>query len=272
VKRSETVRFLGMLAASAAMIVVVIATLNGRVNRLRMQRFEDVSMLMLGTSLFKYAIPDSSGGPVLSDIADGNFLRLGYSSASEVQLLQLARLGARAGVRKIAIEVNPIVSRFAGRDECSASNRWKEVYNEIRRSARPYLRGRDILGGGLGDPPQDVTTANMAADLDRLYPLQVEGPCLGTAWVDLVASHPSTAFMFVAMPRRRAARDRIGADGMAQFNTAAIDFAQGVGSDLFLVDPDGSWGDENFVDQAHQSAIGAERFQRTFSIWHGALP
>ncbi|QLL44303.1 hypothetical protein [Sulfitobacter pontiacus] len=271
-KRSETVRFLGMLAASAAMIVVVIATLNGRVNRLRMQRFEDVSMLMLGTSLFRYAIPDSSGGPVLSDIADGNFLRLGYSSASEGQLLQLARLGARAGVRKIAIEVNPIVSRFAGRDECSASNRWKEVYNEIRRSARPYLRGRDILGGGLGDPPQDVTTANMAADLDRLYPLQVEGPCLGTAWVDLVASHPSTAFMFVAMPRRRAARDRIGADGMAQFNSAAIDFAQGVGSDLFLVDPDGSWGDENFVDQAHQSAIGAERFQRTFSIWHGALP
>lgn len=271
-KRSDTVRFFGMLVAASAIIAVVIATLNWRINKLRMQRFEDVSMLMLGTSLFRYAIPNPSGGPVLSDIADGNFLRLGYSSASEGQLLQLARLGAQAGVRRIAIEVNPIVSRFAGRDECSAFNRWKEKYNEIRLSARPYLRGRDILSGGLGDPPQDVTTANMAGDLDRLYPLQVEGPCLGTAWVDLVESHPSTVFMFVTMPRRRAARDRIGADGMAQFNSAAIDFAQGVGSDLFLVDPDGSWGDQNFVDQAHQSAIGAERFQRTFSIWHEALP
>lgn len=268
----DRLRLFGMLCVSALLAVSVVVALDWRTDQLRMQRFEHVTTLMLGSSLTRFASPDPQGGPILSDAAGGGFLRLAYSRASEGMLLNMARTAAKAGVENIVIEVNPIIARFADQPgDCFAPRRWLEALETTRLAGQTVLRGRNIFGTALNEPAPHPGPSRIDANLARLYPLQVIGPCLGDAWSDLVAAYPDTRISFVAMPRRGIARDRIGVDVMAEFNATAAAFADEIGSALFVADTEGDWGDENFADQAHLSVIGAERFQRSFVAWHGDL-
>jgi hypothetical protein len=270
--RPDGLRFFGMLCVSALLAASVVVAISWRTDQLRMQRFENVTTLMLGSSLTRYASPDPQGGPILSDAAGGAFLRLAYSRASEGMLLNLAGTAARAGVENIVIEVNPIVARFADQPgDCFAPRHWLEALEATRLAGQRVLRGHNVFGSGLIEPPPHPGPSRIDANLARLYPLQVIGPCRGDAWYDLVAAYPDTRISFVAMPRRGIARDRIGTEVMALFDATAAAFAGDLGAALFVADPAGDWGDENFADQAHLSVVGAERFQRSFVAWHRAL-
>jgi len=268
--RSETLRYFGMLGAAVLLAVSVIAGLTWRVDQLRLQRLEGVSTLFLGTSLMLFALPDPRGEQRLSEATGGEILRLAYSGASEVRLLGLARMGARAGVSHILIEVNPIVARFAFEpSDCGWRRRWLEEFRIVQRTGHAILPWRHLFANGSGRVRRYPDGANVDAALARNYPLQVRGPCLSGAWSDLIAHNPQSRFTFVAMPRAPIARDAIGAAGMAAFNAAAINFAQGTGAGVFLVDADGAWEDQYFADQAHMSAAGGDRFQNALITWLG---
>lgn len=262
---------LRILSAWAVAVLLSAATLvavSAVVQRTKVQRLVGIGTLMIGTSLTRFASPDPEGGPLLEAAGTAPFLRIGYPRASERQLLDIAAAAAKAGVPKVFIEVNPIVSRFADQPAgCGFIHGIGYLKSRVQRGAMLLALRRGVFHDGLLPVDQYPSGHRIATDVARLYPLSIEGACHTRAWKELVAAHPATEMAFIVMPRGPAARARIGPDAMAVFQNTASAFARALGRPLLVVDPDGSWEAALFADQAHLSRSGAARFQRELNAW-----
>ena len=78
--------------------------------------------------------------------------------------------------------------------------------------------------------------------------------------------------VLMVMPRAPEAWGENGAQLMAEFHSAAQDFAGLTGAHLFVADPDGVWPASDFVDQAHLSDAGAARFRAALAAFVAELP
>ena len=234
----------------------------------KMERLITTDTLMLGTSLMRFAVPDPQAQSLPPSVVGPHALRLGFSRGSEERLLHFATIGAKAGVPRIILEVNPIVARFADQpSSCGVAGRAAEKWRTTRQSTRRLVMGRSVFGDAATGVDTYPTGALVQANIARLYPLQVLGPCYLEAWQDLVSRHPDTQFIFVVMPRRDVAYEAIGKKAMAAFDAASRSFAEATGAALFVVDPAHKWQTQFFAGQAHLSPAGAEKFQTDLIHW-----
>ena len=260
--------------ASMGVVLAVLAGLWVLGERAVSNRLASVQTLVIGTSLVQYGIPDPEGRSLATAFGPAPQLRLAYSAASEEQLFAITAMAARHGVQRLFIEVNPIVSRFAFKAQgCGLAGWIEHHFIAMRRTFRAAVTGQDVMANALARPSdQDQPRVVDKEVLTRLYPLRLTGSCSADRWATLFAAHPDMQVVLIAMPRAPVARDRIGADGMAKFNTAARQFATATGMQLFIVDPEGTWPTDAFIDQGHMSPEGSARFMAGLAAYASKLP
>lgn len=236
--------------------------------RALLERLVGVHTAFLGSSLMRYAIPMTPGSMKDSFFDIDQTLRVGVSSVSETQLLGLADAAVESGVKTLFIEVNPIVARFAGDTVgCGARNWGRSVRWMARTAVRAQISGVDPWGEAtdpLGESVQSLGDGRFVAER---YPLHFPAPCHMAKWQALVAKAGATRITLIAMPRAAIAREAIGAVDMAQFHQSAQIFASQLGLPLFVVDPQGVWTDDRFVDAAHMTLRGADAFMKELGRW-----
>lgn len=234
-------------------------------------RFAGVQTAFLGSSLMWYALPMTPGAVANPVFQIDQTLRVGVSSASENQLLSLANAAVVSGVRTLFIEVNPIVTRFASEPVgCGAVDSARSARWMVRAAVRDRVLGVPPWAGA-SDPAAYPVGAWQGGDLlGQRYPLRFPVPCHMAAWKSLVANSGATRITLIAMPRAAIARDAVGAADMAQFHQTAQNFARQLGLPLFVVDPQGGWSDDRFLDAAHMSQAGSSAFMQGLVIWWAA--
>ncbi|MCT2541092.1 hypothetical protein [Sedimentimonas flavescens] len=233
--------------------------------------FAGHEMAFIGTSLMRDAVPNADDGRTAQKFFSDTFIRLGIPSAREGQLLSLARAAVSARVKTLYIEVNPLVTRLAGRNPgCGSHYKLERISYDIKGFAKPALLERDFPQRYLQDSREQ---APREPDLERIaasYPLQFPPLCHEAAWQELSTKARGTQIILVAMPRAPVAREHIGSVDMARFHRAAAALAERLGVQLFVVDPQGTWESDLFKDQAHVNARGSARFIDALAAWQGA--
>lgn len=230
------------------------------------QQFRDrvtgVEDIFVGSSLMGYAIPNvprpqQSGSGMISP----SYIRLAIPGVRELELLQLAESIAQSGAKRIIIEINPIVSRFANRPKGC----WRTIrlsYLKRRFKDRLHNRHFEFLTENIDlaeGPPESIRINR------NLFPLRFDGPCFPDRWKML--SHSTSELLLVLMPRGPESKKLIGTGAEKELVARSEAFARQIGATLMIVDQDGSWGQRYFKDTAHVTRAGAERFQTEFSLW-----
>jgi len=230
--------------------------------------FEGRSTAFVGTSLMRYAVSNANDGSTILHLGKGSFLRAGIPSASETQMLGLAQAAVEAQVGTLFIEVNPIVTRFALKNQgCGLAFRLEQLITFIEKVARPTLKGRDFLNKYLAEPPGVDPSGLDQSRIAASYPLSFPPLCHEAGWRALSARARSTRIVLVAMPRSPLARELVGEADMAHFHSAATALAQDLGMQLYIVDPAGTWESDLFLDQAHVNRRGSEKFLMALDAW-----
>ncbi|AXI46739.1 hypothetical protein C1J03_12335 [Sulfitobacter sp. SK012] len=260
---------LAWLCALCAALVGATAVLQAGQRQLE-TRLAPYDTVFLGTSLMRYALPVQGDGRSIQAVDANSALRIGLSRGSEADLLDLTQAAVNARVATTFIEINPIVSRFSDRHRpCSLWNGLNHRRGALRQAANAVLRGGDIIVGN--EPAKNDRLPSV--DLERLaelYPLQFDVPCHPGKWQQIPKSSGSSKIVLVAMPRSEIAKTRIGPEGMIEFDRAAIRFASQLNLPLFMPDSDVTWSEDHFLDQAHMSQLGSERFLQELGQWWDA--
>ena len=252
-----------LLAAAGA---TVVASLGQRQLEARLGSSDAV---FLGTSLTRFALPRHGEAKPLPQIDAANVLRIGLSDGTESDLLDLASAAVDAGVGVVFVEINPIVSRFAENPGgCGWWNSLAHHFKALKRSSNAVFSGRDIIGrmgtdAARNDRPRSVDMARLA----RSYPLHFDVPCHVEAWQELGAGSGASRIVMIAMPRDEIVTKLAGARNIATFKRAAREFSSQLGLPLFVPDASGAWSSDLFVDQAHMSQRGSDRFLQELAAW-----
>lgn len=272
--RSSLGRMTLVWVTSAAIVLGTLTTLWIWGTRAQSTSLKDIDTLVLGTSLVRYGIPNPNAGHDAHKFGPEPFLRLGYTRGNERQLLSIVTNAAEQKTQRIYLEVNPIVSRFADTSTgCGATDWITHHMALIRKTFRAALFRQEILGEATAFPLYQFGPFIVdEMRLSRLYPLRVTGPCFAEQWSSVFETNPDMQVILVAMPRAPIARERIGIQGMTHFYEAAQTFAAANNLPLFIVDPLGNWPADAFVDQAHLSQAGAERFMASLAAFARELP
>lgn len=253
----------------AAFVVVVFALVSTNfIGQRRLDvRFTGVDAVFLGTSLMRRALPDFGEAKPLAQIGASKVLRVGINSGAEGQILDMASAAIASGVQNVFIEINPLVSRFARVPGCGFVNTIRDYRRRIKTFALAFLLGRDILGTGVTPIDSDQAREVDVEKAAKNYPLKFEGPCHMKSWVQLVTTSGESRIFLIAMPRDDVARQLIGIPDMDVFERRSRAFAAQLGLPLFVPDASGSWGPDYFIDQAHMSRLGSERFLEELAVW-----
>ena len=225
----------------------------------------------IGSSLFRHGLHDPAAAPPALADAAPRMVRFGQHSATELELLALARMAAARDGGLIFVEANQIVARLrVARQDCSTTREAERLFQRFRRFVvasldfnPPHLPG---LGVVEGDRAQVLDPERMA----RSYPLVPRAACRLAAWKALVAGPGGGRIRFVLMPRSAAGAAMMDAARQTALLKAADVFAAAVGAPLLKPAPKGFWPDAFFIDEAHLNKAGALRFQRWLAgAWPG---
>jgi hypothetical protein len=119
------------------MYLATLAEMWGFGERAVSNRVGTVQILMIGSSLTRYGMPDPEGGPAA--IASGPLQLLNYSGASGGTSAQ----AAQHGVQRLYIEIKPIFSRFAyATSRCGLTARAKLRLSDMRQTFRALVMGQ----------------------------------------------------------------------------------------------------------------------------------
>lgn len=229
--------------------------------------------LLIGTSLIGYAVPNTPDSQAAQPFGPDRYLRLGVASASEAQILDLARAAVAAKPKSLFIEINPLISRFAfATAGCGPEYRLQAVAEFVKRATKTTLRGRNLLERATQNPPLAAASQTDPAVMARNYPLKFPPLCYGLQWQTLAQTAQDTQIVLVVMPRSAQARALIGADDMTRFHRAALDLAARLQLPLFVPDAANAWPDSYFKDQAHMNAQGSAAFLTALAAWRKAEP
>ena len=264
-----TARSIAMAWLSALVLLVGILIAIGAFGQRRVDgRFTGVDTVFLGTSLFRHALPDLGQITPLPQVDAEKSLRIGLNNGSERQILDMATAAVASGVGKVFIEINPLVSRFAtDRAGCGVRNSLQHQLGNLKIFTDAILLGRDIYWPGAEPANKDKTRSINPETTAKYYPLKFVGPCHVGAWQRLFTTSKGTRFVLVMMPRDGVAKQLIGADDMATFERRARAFSAQFDIPLFVPESAGDWGEELFLDQAHLSGRGADRFGKELAAW-----
>lgn len=254
----------------AFLLVAAAATVVASLGQQQLEaRFGNRDAVFLGTSLTRFALPRHGNAGPLPEIGAADVLRIGLSDGTESDLLDLASAAVDAGVGVIFIEINPIVSSFAGNPgKCGWLNFLVHHFKALKRSSNAVFGGRDIIDRMGTDPARNEGPRSLdIARVARSYPLSFDVPCHFGAWQELLAGSGATRIIMIEMPRDKIVTKLAGARNIATFRRAAREFSTRLGVPLFVPDASGAWSSDLFVDQAHMSQRGSDLFLQELAVW-----
>ena len=181
-------------------VLVIIAAID-RVNRsILMERLQGVDTLFVGSSLMSYALPELVVPQSLSEVDGKKALRIGLVSANEYDLLKLASVAVDAGIEKVFIEINPIVSlRGDQKYSCGLKSKINKSLKDMNFLITSFLLGRELLDGMWLALKSGIPPLNIKIVL-HTYPLRFETPCELDRWESIFQSK-QTDFFLIMMPR-----------------------------------------------------------------------
>lgn len=262
---------LGPLVLLAALVIATqLAPEPGR-------QFHGAEVAVIGSSLTADAVPETGRSTV---IGGAKHWRVGISSPSESQILELLDRTVAERPKLILLEVNTLVARFAfdpQRKTCVQSvggfrRAVKGAHIQMADALRRLFGARSLLEG-IGEPHQiDRRQEIHYAQIKKLYPLTIRPPCdeprLRAAFSR--AREHGTRIALMALPRSPTGQRLLGPVQSRAAQAEARALAARL--DVPLFEPAGPWQDAEFVDHAHLSASGRAHFVSAVRIWLEAEP
>lgn len=251
----------------AGISVLVIIAVIDRVNRsILMERFQGVDRLFLGSSLLAYALPDLVVPRSLPEVDGKQALRIGLISATEYDLLKVVAVAVDAGVEKVFIEINPIISKQASQpSDCSFIEKINASFKGVKFIITSLLLGKELLPGMWLALKTGIRPLEFEEVL-KTYPLRLGTTCEFDRWKSIFQSK-QTDFFLIMMPRDAAVMQSFVGQSIKSLEAKAIEFSSRFKVPLFVPDANGDWESKLFLDHAHLSSAGSRKFMKNLDLW-----
>ena len=262
--------WLGALAIAGIALALV-----SREPELPKPSLEDRDVVVIGTSLVHRAIP-AQGGPEELLPGYGPHLRIGLAASSRAEILELLDHAVAEDVRLVLLEVNPLVFAFSSHSanlDCPTLACISRNFAALER--RRYSAGMRHM---LGLPTSEQIRMDRAIAEPMPYhwapsdqPLRserLEFHAAGNADIAEAVwrARENGTQIALLLPPRSPEAERLMPDGQPEELAArARALAQWLSVPLFA--PREGWGKAEFVDRAHMSREGRDRFLRELRAW-----
>lgn len=253
------------LSALALTIVTALAILFFSDKRIE-ERMAGTDTVFIGSSLTRYALPVHNQVAPLPQIGSDKALRFGLNVGTESDFLYFLTAAIDADVDVIFVEINQLFSQFADQpDHCRWSGQFLHSHKALKLAAKAIFRGDDIGAiDAIGNAEPRTIDDHI---LDVSYPMRNHRACYVEEWKTLVANAQDSQIVLIVLPRDAVANDLIGTKAKEESDRFAREFAADLGLPLFTPGVAGDWGQEYFIDQAHMSKLGSDRFLSELSVW-----
>lgn len=212
--------------------------------------------VFIGTSLVQHAVPpvqpanDIFGTAEASDL----FVRKSSPALSAVDTLDRVRHAVRIGVKRIFVEVDPLIRTRP--IETSMLHDINNLSDRLRDAMREWL-GRSRV---WNDFPGDTIYDGNIRELALIPPATIHPPQDLAAIIDVLAlaSRQGLDIVWVAMPRPETTVTYLGPTFEIAFSGQLQAFASAFNAKVWR--PAIFWPNELFIDRAHMNAAGRARF------------
>jgi len=233
--------------------------------------------VFIGTSLVALALPAEQPAKDIFRTAEASdlFVRIASASLSDAEILERVRLAVRAGVKKIFVEIDPLLRTFRAEPKRVAGlRRVRDFGDRLHNAARQWLgRGPPATNiGALIDSPGDTIYDGNIRELALIYPVHVHAPRDPAAIAEAlaIARRRGLDIVWVAMPRSQTAAAYLGPAFETAFSGQLQAFAAAFNATVWR--PAIFWPNEFFIDQAHMNAAGRARFTSEFRRYGASAP
>ena len=236
---------------------------------------EHSDVVVIGSSLMAYAVPETGGGTG-SLLGDGRtHRRLATLRISERQLIANLERAIDQRARTIFIEVNPLIVDFGDHPYQRPCDGWTYAARTWLAEAQwrvidayRSLRGKAPQDDYTGDPNNIAAThSGDGAEVRRLDPLVLRNPCDQPRLAAAVARAKAlgTKVVLILPPRSPDGDRRLGPQVTQELASRADALSQRLGIPLFA--PRDAWSNDEFVDLAHLNLAGRAHFQQDLRRW-----
>jgi len=217
--------------------------------------------VIIGSSLVGAAFPaEYRASALFPDSVQGDrIIRISQPYLSEPGIVNLLHRAAEGGVRKVLIQVDPLLRTYRFQQEPSGiaafSNRLRLAVLDGTGFASPLLEAPDAR-------VYDGDTRDLAANF---YTARAHSPRNLSALRNALAAakRNGTEVIWIAMPRTQTAAEFLGPSFEIAFAGELKKFANRFSAVVWR--PARSWPNELFVDQAHMNEGGRARFVNELS-------
>lgn len=266
-----------MLACWIAAFAIALAglVLLARPAQLPRPGFDAVEVAVIGTSLVHRAIP-ATGKPGELLPGRGAHFRIGLAAPSREEILLLVEQASEAGVGTVLIEANPLIFTLSGHTANLHCNSLScRVRYRVAQERRKLAAGaRALLGMPSADEIRLINALGEPVERQWAYST---GPMRGESFTfheldnaDIVETIARTKArgveIILLLPPRSPSAELLLPEGQAQ-ELASRAEALSEELDVPLFAPHEGWSDADFVDRAHMSRQGRERFLRELREW-----
>jgi hypothetical protein len=221
--------------------------------------------VFIGTSLVHNALSAEQPANDIFRTAESDelFVRMATNSLSDAAILERVRHAVGAGVKKIFVEINPLLQTFSATPKHAAILRSVLNFSDrLRGAARQWLgRGPAATNADvLIDSPGDTIYDGNIREFALSYPVYIHAPRdpIAIAEALALARRQGLDIVWVAMPRSQTAAAYLGPAFETAFSRQLQAFAAAFNATVWR--PALFWPNEFFVDQAHMNAAGRARF------------